>query len=244
MYFKWLFLMAFTVVSLSGCYFGDDDDGGIFRCEGGDGEVITRIIDLPNFDAIHLSSSVYVYLRQGPTQKVEVEGQENIIELLELDVQNDTWDIEFDRCIRDYKDFKVYITIPEITSVKVSGSGHVIGENEWTGDDLTLRVSGSGEMDLALDVDNLDSKISGSGRMRLEGTTDDFYLKISGSGDYNAFDLEALEGEVNISGSGDVDVRVVDYLKVKISGSGDLRYKGFPALDVNITGSGDVTNAN
>ncbi len=241
---NWAFLLGFMVISMSGCYFSDDDDGGVFRCERGEGEVITETLDLPFFDAIHLSTDIDVYLKQGPDQNVTVEGQGNLIDLLELDVQNDTWDIEFDRCTRNTDDFKVFITIPDIRAVKVSGSGNVVGENEFNGEEIELRVSGSGDLDLALDVDYINSKISGSGRISLEGAADEFYLKISGSGDYNAFDLVTNTGEVAISGSGDVDVTVEEYLKIRITGSGDLSYRGFPALDVSISGSGDVINAN
>ena len=151
--FKWLLMLAVVSLSWSGCYFSDDDDGGFFRCEDGVGEVITEVVNLPTFTGIKLSSHVDVYLKQGPDQLVEVQGQENIIDLLELDVQNGIWDIEFDRCIRDSRDFKIFITLPLIDYVAVSGSGKVYGENEWSGEEITLRVSGSGDLDLAMTME-------------------------------------------------------------------------------------------
>lgn len=238
-----LFALAISLLG-TGCYFNDDDGGGVFSCERGSGEIITEIVDVPTFTGIQLNNSVDVYLRQGTSQKVEIEGQENLIELLELDVQNKTWDIEFDRCVRNLDDFKIFITSPLIDFVGVSGSGKVYSENQLEGEDLTLRVSGSGDIDLSMLMQNLDAKISGSGKMKLEGFSEEFYLKISASGDYDAFDLETERGEVIINGSGDVDVFVNERLDVTINGSGDLRYKGFPLLDIEINGSGDIINAN
>ena len=86
--------------------------------------------------------------------------------------------------------------------------------------------------------------IFGSGKIKLTGIADDLDLGISGSGDYKGFSLEAITTEVQISGSGEVEVLVTDQLDVRISGSGDVYYKGFPELDIEISGSGEVVNEN
>ncbi len=241
---KYVCFALILAMSWTGCFFADDDGSGLFNCENGSGGLVTRSFDLSSFTGIQLKTDIDVYLRQGDSQSVEVEGKENLIDLLELDVQGNVWDIEFDRCVRDIDEFKVYITLPDIDFIGVSGSGKVYSENQLEAAEIKLRVSGSGDIDAAILVEKLDAKISGSGKMKLEGGTEDFYLKISGSGDYDGFDLDSQTGEVKINASGNVEVYVVEELEVKINGSGDLSYKGFPLLDISINGSGDVVNAN
>ncbi|MEM1320347.1 MAG: head GIN domain-containing protein [Bacteroidota bacterium] len=242
---NWLFLFLLTALLASGCYFDDDDSNdGFLDCESGQGGIITEELNLNDFNSIELRINAEVRITQGSPQRVVVEGQENIIDLIELDVQNDNWEIEFDRCVRRSEDLKFFITIPDIRSLHVSGSGLIFGENTFVSEDLILRISGSGDIDLAVDTEDIDSRISGSGRVILEGNCEEFEFKVSGSGDYEAFGLQALEGEVDISGSGDADVRVEEILDVDISGSGDVRYKGRPILNVNISGSGRVIDAN
>lgn len=244
-YFKYLFLVVAISTCSVGCYFADDDDGGGFlNCENGEGNVVTQILDVPEFTGIQLNNSIDVYLQQGLEQKVEMEAQENIIDLLELDVQDDIWDIEFDRCIRDHKDIKLYITAPLIDFIGVSGSGQVYGENQLEGEDLELKIVGSGDIDLAVLVQKIDARISGSGNIDLEGLAEEFEVKITASGDYNAFDLETQKGEITINASGDAEVLVNETLDITINGSGDVDYKGYPLLDIEINGSGDVNNAN
>ncbi len=240
---NWIFLLLATVFVAGGCYFDDDDDG-FLDCESGEGSIVTQELNLNDFNSLELNIDAEVRLTQGNPQRVVVEGQRNIIDLLEIDVRNDNWDIEFDRCVRRSEDLKIFITIPDIKTLQVGGSGLIFGENTFVGDDLILRISGSGDIDLAVDVEDIDSRISGSGKVRLEGITEDFEFKISGSGDYRTFDLESKRGEVDISGSGDAEVRVEDLLDVDISGSGDVKYKGRPILNVNISGSGRVIDAN
>ena len=52
------------------------------------------------------------------------------------------------------------------------------------------------------------------------------------------------KADIEITGSGNASVHVLELLKVRITGSGDVFYKGFPELDIDISGSGDVRDAN
>lgn len=78
----------------------------------------------------------------------------------------------------------------------------------------------------------------------LEGNTNDLRIRVASSGNVQAFRLDAQDVDVDIAGSGDVDVVAFNSLRVRIAGSGDVRYRGNPTLDVDITGSGSVIDAN
>lgn len=236
---------ALIVFSLSSClYFDDDDNGGLFNCTNGEGPVESFELFLPPFTGIEISGSAEVYITQGPDQTVFVEGQENIVDLLDDDVDNGIWDVNFTNCVRDYEDIKIFITLPETDYLKVSGSGHIVSENVLTTESMYVRVSGSGEIDIAIECEDIDGKITGSGEVKLEGVAESLDFEISGSGDLEAFNLEAEKVDLKISGSGDAEVYCTGILDVKISGSGDVFYKGYPVISADITGSGDLVDAN
>lgn len=237
-------ISASTLLLIPGCIFDLDDDQDIFGCVRGDGPVVSEEISMRDFDGVDLRISADVYIRQGAEQKVVIEGQRNIIDEIETSVNNGVWKIETDRCIRNHDDLRIYITVPDVTLLRLSGSGNIISENTLVVNDIELTISGSGTIDAALDADDINAKISGSGDIILEGAGDALVLNISGSGDFRAFNLDLNSANVTISGSGDVDVTVSDELNVHISGSGDVRYKGTPQVDARITGSGRVVNAN
>lgn len=238
-------LSATILLFVPGCFLDFDDDDDFFGCVNGDGAIVSEEISLRDFDGIELKISADVYIRQGAEQKVIIEGQRNIIDEIERDVDNGIWRIDTDRCVRyDNDDLRIYITIPDITLLRISGSGDIISENTLVTDDIELTISGSGTIDAALDSDDINAKISGSGDMILEGRADVLTFTISGSGDLHAFNLQLRAANITISGSGDADVRVSDELDVRISGSGDVSYKGNPQIDANISGSGRVINAN
>lgn len=241
---NYLFLFAsLTLLFVSSC--GINDDESIFGCLEGEGDSIEEELFLNDFSKIKLKIDADVYLTQGEAQEVKVLGQQNIIHQLDLDVNAETWEIEFDDCVKNYNDLKIYITIPELKELNISGSGMIYGENDFSVGDLRLRISGSGDIDIYLTGSTgVDSKITGSGEIKIAGAAEDFELKISGSGDYEGFDLITEDGDIEISGSGDAEVTANDDLDVKITGSGDVYYKGEPDLDLDVSGSGDVIDAN
>lgn len=241
---KWLSSSLLVCLLMTSCFIDIDDDEGLFGCVDGDGPIITEEIFLDDFDGIRVPSSIDVYLSQGDNVEIIVEGKENLIDELERNVSGGIWTIDFDDCVRDVDRFDVYITMPTLKSVKCSGSGDVYGENEFTTGDLELKTTGSGNIDLQVFADDLDIHVSGSGDISLEGTADDAKYRSTGSGDVKAFDLETNTADISGSGSGDLEVRVIDFLKVRLSGSGDVFYKGNPELDVSTSGSGDVIDAN
>ena len=242
---KWLLFSLAMTLTASSCFINVNDEDGFFgSCVDGSGPIVTRELIVAPFDGVELPISADVFLKQGPDQEVIVEGKDNIIDEIELDVNNGIWKIEFNRCVRDIGQLRLFITVPDLAHLRISGSGDVVSENTFVIQDLTIDIPGSGNVDLALDADDLDIDIPGSGRLTLEGTADDTKYRISGSGDVHAFNLECRTSDISIPGSGDVEVFVNEYLKVRISGSGDVYFRGDPTLDISITGSGDVIDAN
>jgi hypothetical protein len=244
--FKWSFLMLALGISLltPACFIDIDDDDNFFGCVNGNGPIVSVDLDMPKIEAVHFAMSGQVFITQGPDQSVRVEAKQNIIDELELNVNNGLWVIETDRCVKDIDDFKVFITLTDITELGLSGSGDIIGENFFTVNDILIYISGSGDMDLGLDADDIEADITGSGNMIIEGTGDSLDSRISGSGDVRAFNLEVNRAKFDITGSGDAEITVINELDVRISGSGDVKYKGNPSVDVVITGSGRVVDAN
>jgi hypothetical protein len=207
----------------------------------GQGPKVTKTLELADFNGLALTISGDVFLRQGNSQSVKVEAQQNILDLISTEVKDGVWKIKFDKNVGNHEGVKIWVTVPHLTQATVSGSGSIKGENTFSGlGDLRLAISGSGNISLNSNSNSLDVAISGSGDMNLAGNTGKCGIAISGSGDISAFDLEMASCSVRISGSGDASVNVKDNLEVAIAGSGDVYYKGDAKVKSKISGSGDV----
>ncbi|MFK7775785.1 MAG: head GIN domain-containing protein [Saprospiraceae bacterium] len=236
-------VILLAMILMTSCQ--DRGNNGLFNCIEGEGDVVTQELLINEFTGVKSRGTSQVYITQGNDFKVEVTGQENIIANIETDIKNGIWEIEFDECQRNFTDLRIYITMPVIERLEISGSGDMFGQDVFAVENIHLKVDGSGSIDVAVDgATDVDARISGSGKIKLAGTTNYLGSKISGSGDLEAYDLEANIANIKISGSGDAEVSVNDELDVKIEGSGDVYYKGNPIINVDITGSGDLKNMN
>ena len=208
----------------------------------GEGEIVKQEITLPAFDGIALGFSGDVFLTPGATQKVVIEGQQNIIDNIKRDVENGTWKINFIKNVNNAKEVKVYITIPKVDYVGLFGSGTIESTGKFTGiDQFDVSLSGSGDIRMEYEANETELQISGSGDIALRGNSKSLEISISGSGDVEAADLITGECDVHISGSGDATVHVNGELESQISGSGDVHYKGNASVTARISGSGTVS---
>lgn len=212
----------------------------------GKGPRVEKDLQLDDFNGIRLTLSADVYLTPGRSQSVRVSAQQNIIDLLETEVENGIWKIDTEENIDDHSKIKIYITVPEMDYVKLSGSGNIYTEGlfENSGKAVEVGVSGSGDLQFRTNARSLSAAISGSGDIELKGSTDDISIRVSGSGDIDAIDLTARNCEVRISGSGNAKVHATQDLNVRVSGSGDVYYRGRPNVQSRISGSGDLESVN
>lgn len=210
-------------------------------CIDGSGNMKRETREVSDFSGINVSGSMDVYLTQGSTQSLVVEADDNLLDLIKTDVKGKELYIGSKKCFNSRKDLKVFITIPTLTSLTISGSSDAKGSDVFKCGDLSLRVSGSGSITLNLEAKDIEMSISGSGEISLKGTAEDMNIRISGSGDLNARDLESKDVTAIVSGSGDCQVTPKGDLNAIISGSGDVTYYGKPgSVDSSISGSGSV----
>lgn len=206
--------------------------------------------DVRDFDEVMMRISGTVYITQGDKNEVILEGSETVLEKVETDVRGGRLIIEDERrnrwwSSRSRTKLNVYITVKELNGAFVSGSGDIVSQNVIKADDFKSGVSGSGDIELELDVRSIESKISGSGNIELKGSASRAFLGISGSGKYLAEDFMVDDYEISISGSGRSSINVSGELDVRISGSGSVYYKGRPTgVNSNVAGSGRVRRIN
>ena len=228
-------LLAVAVISFIGMGCEEISD-----CERGRGPIVSRELQLPSFHSLKLSGSDKVIVRQGPRQEVRVEGQQNIIDLIRLDVTQGEWDIRTRGCIRHHERMVYYVTIPEIRSLALEGSGDIIGEDTFISPQAEFEVTGSGSIAAEVEAQAVEVEITGSGNVIITGASDLVDIEVTGSGECDAYGLSAEEVQVDVEGSGNAYVHALDLLKVDIKGSGDVYYRGNPVIHSSISGSGKL----
>jgi hypothetical protein len=218
-------------------------------CIEGEGDTITQNLLLDDFVKIHLTTAANVTISQGAIQEVKVTGNSNIIAKLKTSISNDIWTIDFEEgCYRN-SGLDIEITVPNIESVRLSGSGNVTINNFSNQSALENILSGSGDVTINAfeGITILNATLNGSGSIQANNNITTLVvlnLDISGSSEYRGFAISSIDVIVESSGSGNCEITAFSDLNVKISGSGNVSYKGTPTITQDISGSGDLIDAN
>lgn len=243
-------VLAIVIIWTSGCR----------KITGIDGNNIveTEYRKLVSYDKIRNEGTFNVYIRQDSIFSATIEAESNLIPYVRTLINGNTLIIDTRENLRNNRPINVYVTSPFVNEATLSGSGYIYLDSLDT-DNLNVKLSGSGKIDGYANTSSISATISGSGDMNIESFTQSMDALISGSGNinltgeatngnftisgsgsvrtYNYYQNECI---AKISGSGDMQLNVIDYLDVTISGSGSVYYIGDPSINVKITGSGQV----
>ena len=259
--------LIFGLLTLSFLMTSCDDGWGIFDRSGikGTGAVEKMTRDVKDFKSVNLAASGDVFVKQSTTFKVEVEGQKNIVDVLETVVEDGvlvikfkkgTWNVQFEK-------LNIYVEMPSVESLEITGSGNLTTESAFSGDNITLYIAGSGNIKAeqaltaktlkvslggsgdieaaAITTSELTAKISGSGNLDLAGTADKATYSIAGSGDIDARNVKSKATEANVSGSGNISCHADESIDAHSSGSGDIEYSGnATVVKTKASGSGEI----
>lgn len=206
--------------------------------------VVKETRDVKGFTKVSFGVSGNLYITFGSEFKVDIEGEKGILDDIITEVSGDKLVIKKENWRFNMNEkVTVYITMPAIKGLGVSGSGKAEIKDPVKAENLYLNVSGSGKLFTAnVEATDLNCGISGSGDVIIGGSGDvaKADIAISGSGNYTGEMLKIGSAEISISGSGNCSCNVTESLHASVSGSGNVTYQGNPKVDARVSGSGRV----
>jgi len=212
-----IYLVAFLASAL---FFGSC----VERIEG-IGEAITQEISMASFDQFTVDGNMDVVLKQGATQKVMVTAQPEVFPILNTQINNGHWNIQYTQSVSTTEKTIVEITLPTVNQINIHSNGNVKAENALTLSDLNIQIEGNGNVELF-------------------GTVEKQYIEINGIGNVHNFDLISNETTIVSDGIGDAEIHATNSLDVTIKDMGDVSYQDSPTIEVRKDGMGDLIDAN
>lgn len=225
-------LLYFSVLLLASCTCSRDN---VSLALSDHGPSVTQHRALKGFEAVEVMGSPTVFYQQADSFSVKVKGPKELVDRIITDVSSGTLSIRnrgkmgvINVNWGDDGQLAVYVTSPDLVSVRLSGSGDFISKHPIDTDVMDISLKGSGDIDMA------------------ELLCDRCNLEVVGSGDASIRHLDTRETGIALTGSGDVKISQVNAVSTRISlrGSGDIDVdfgRGCGAVDAELKGSGDIS---
>ena len=218
--------------------------------------ITKELNNVSNFSSIKVLGSTDVEYRQSSGSKTEISiyGSDNLVDLLEVSTANGVLQVNIKKGVKilsGERRLKVIASSPSLDEVDIKGSADVYLKGTITGVDLTLNITGSGDIEAEnlqytnifalvkgsgdIDLKNVKattvmSEVNGSGDINIKGSAQKATLTVNGSGDISAEKLAATNVVATVAGSGDIVCYASRQLDARVSGSGDIKYKGSPSV--------------
>ncbi|MBU2997891.1 DUF2807 domain-containing protein [Cellulophaga baltica] len=225
---------------LTSCGF-DINIGDFSSGEKGNGVVTTSEREISEkFTKITSSEGLDVYVTQADEFNISVEADENIIELIGTDISNNTLKIHAIKNIGNATK-KIYVSLPEITSLKSSSGSILKVENTITGSNLDIDSSSGSILKATVNVENLDLEASSGSNIKLSGTTNTSTIDASSGANIKASDLTTEICDAEASSGANVSIFVSKSLTADASSGGNISYSGDAKVSKNKSVSGSIS---
>jgi hypothetical protein len=210
----------------------------------GNGNISTQEHSVTSFKNVQVSGAIDLYVSQGDQKPVKIETDENLQQYIKVEQQGDKIIIKFREGVnlRPTDKIKAYVTSPLYNTIDVSGASNILSQTKIVNtENMTLEVSGAGDINMDINAPAISAEISGAGAVNLKGETKTFDLTLTGAGKAHCYDMLSENTKVDISGAGDADVYASVKLDAQVSGAGSVTYKG-GATNVaqQVSGAGSV----
>ncbi len=221
--------------------FKSNNDGWWGWGKRGSGVERSETRNISEFTRIDVGGAFDVDVTCGKEAGLEITADDNLLEDIATTVRGNTLYIETKQNISPKVKLRLRITTKTLEDVQSSGASDLV-LHDVQSPELRIETSGAGSVKADVRTKKLFVETSGAGNVLLSGTADIFDVETSGAAEIKSRDLATKTAKIDVSGAGDVEVRVSEELRVSVSGAGDVRYYGNPGrVSKEVSGAGSVS---
>ena len=216
---------------------------GTEDCIKSSGDLISKEVEVPQFDKIIVYNGISLVITEGENYKVEVKTGSNLIDDITVNVNNEMLILKDNTScnwVRDYGKTTVYVTTPNLTEVysktekTISSNGilkfpslKLVSMNQYD----NYEGSGTGDFFLEIENKNVVLEANNISQFTLSGKTNKFDIGVyDGNGVVDAQNLLANEINFYHRGTNKIVVNPINSLKGEIYSLGNVISVAKPAI--------------
>lgn len=198
-----------------------------------------------SFDGIKVSQGINLVLTQGSDEKITVETDENLQDILITKVNNNhILEVYFDRQVRKASTKNVYVTAKNINLLSTSSGASLTSDDVINSESVQLKSSSGSNIRVEIISNDVSSSSSSGSSIKIIGKISNFSAKASSGSTIRANRLEASEVEAKASSGASIEVNASEILVATASSGGSINFEGTPKKLVKNTSSGGSINKN
>ena len=197
-----------------------------------------------DFTGIKVSTGIDLFIRQGSTNAITVEADENLHDLIITEVKEGILKIYTDKNIWKSKARKVYVTIENLTLLKASSGSNVKSESVINTNEIYIDASSGASIDIEVVAKSAVTEASSGSDVKIKGTTINHTARASSGSSINAYKLKSTNANASASSGASINIYASKNMDAKASSGGAIDYTGNPTIINKEASSGGSISIN
>jgi hypothetical protein len=181
-----------------------------------------------DFTSIEASRGIDVIVAQSNIKSIEVKADDNIIEHISTDINNSVLTITLDKSVKNLSSKKVYVTLPNIESLRSSSGSSISSKNALVVKSIDVKSSSGSEINIDVEAEKIICDSSSGSEISVEGKAIKLEVSSSSGSEIEAQNLLANDIIANSSSGSSIEIHPIISLSAKASSGSDIIYYNNP----------------
>lgn len=222
-----LFLLAVLILPAQACinepFNGLSDD------------LVTQTRDVSGFHELEINGGYKVTIVPGETDELQITAPDQYIDDVISEVTQGRLTIRTREGveIRNSEGFEIALTFAHLDYLEINGAAELKCPVKLATNSMDVVINGAADITLDVDLQRMQMEVNGAADLSLKGKATEANFMLAGASNLDAEDLETRKMKIDMSGAGNAEVFVTNFLDATVSGVGNIRYKGDPQVRKN-----------
>ncbi len=195
-----------------------------------------------NFTEIKVSTGLELHIHQGPKNKITVEADENLQDIIITEVNNGVLKIYSEKSIWRAKSKKIFVTIKDLEAVTATSGADVYTKETLKVDDIRISSTSGADINISVDANTVETSSTSGSDIEISGISNKHISSATSGASIDAYDLHSKNVIVNVTSGADINVYASESLDANATSGGDIDFKGNPKnVNKKSSSGGDIS---
>ena len=215
----------------------------MFNSISGNRNVITQERKTSNaFTGIKVSTGIDLYINQDSKNKVTVEADENLHDIIITKVENGILKVYSEKNIWRAKARKVYVTIKDLNLLAATSGSDVYGKGSIKSDKISITATSGANIEITLDANNVETNSTSGSDIKIAGTAINHSSNATSGSSIDAYGLESKNAIARVTSGADINIYASEKIDANATSGGDIDFKGSPkSIHKNSNSGGSIS---
>ena len=195
-----------------------------------------------SFTEIKVSNGLELHLYQGSKNKIIVDADENLQDIIITEVNNGVLEIYSEKSIWRAKSKKIFVTIKNLESVTATSGADVYAKETIKVDDIRVSSTSGADINISVDAITVETSSTSGSDIEISGVSNKHISSATSGASIDAYDLHSKIVIVKVTSGADINVYASESLDAKATSGGDIDFKGNPKnVNKKSSSGGDIS---